>query len=175
MFDIGFWELVLLGLVGLVVLGPERLPVVARTLGRWLARARRYADNLTSELENELGTEDIRRDVRRAREEIESQAREFRSGVDSFREEAEAFRDRTESELDNFRAEAEREVEGLRSETESVFDSLNESSPTEQIAEVDETGTDAGADETDAEADVVEKTEAMTVDASEDEQGGIRR
>src|SRR5699024_2104393 len=89
MFDIGFWELVLLGVVGLVVLGPERLPVVARTLGRWVARAKRYANTLTEELENEVGTADLRRDVREARENIESQTREFRDEISGFRSETE--------------------------------------------------------------------------------------
>lgn len=89
MFDIGFWELVLLGVVGLVVLGPERLPIVARTLGRWVARAKRYANTLTEELENEVGTADLRRDVREARENIESQTREFRDEISGFRSEAE--------------------------------------------------------------------------------------
>jgi len=89
MFDIGFWELVLLGVVGLVVLGPERLPVVARTLGRWVARAKRYANTLTEELENEVGAADLRRDVREARESIESQTREFRDEISGFRSDAE--------------------------------------------------------------------------------------
>lgn len=82
MFDIGFWELAVLGLIGLIVLGPERLPVVARTLGRWVRSARQYASALTTELENEVGAEDIRDDVRRARERIESETREFRADTE---------------------------------------------------------------------------------------------
>src|SRR5699024_12330148 len=89
MFDIGFWELVLLGVVGLVVLGPERLPVVARTLGRWVARAKRYANTLTEELENEVGAADLRRDVREARESIESQTRKFRDEISGIRSDGE--------------------------------------------------------------------------------------
>lgn len=75
MFDIGFWELALIAVIGLIVLGPGRLPVVARTLGQWVARARRYASELTSELENEVSAADVRRDVREAREQIESETR----------------------------------------------------------------------------------------------------
>ncbi|MGN8159997.1 Sec-independent protein translocase protein TatB [Salinisphaera sp. RV14] len=82
MFDIGFWELAVLGVIGLIVLGPERLPVVARTLGRWASRARHYVNALTTELENEVATEDIRRDVRRAREQIEAETQEFRSSTE---------------------------------------------------------------------------------------------
>ncbi|MBI3171399.1 MAG: twin-arginine translocase subunit TatB, partial [Hydrocarboniphaga effusa] len=47
MFEIGFSELLLCFVVALVVLGPQKLPVVARTLGRWTGRARMYVRNLT--------------------------------------------------------------------------------------------------------------------------------
>lgn len=53
MFDIGFWELLLIFSIALIVLGPERLPAAARTVGRWTGRARAFARNLTTELERE--------------------------------------------------------------------------------------------------------------------------
>jgi sec-independent protein translocase protein TatB len=54
MFDVGFWELVVLFGLGLMVLGPERLPKVASQLGRWAGQARRMARNLTSQLQDEI-------------------------------------------------------------------------------------------------------------------------
>lgn len=54
MFEVGFWELVLVFGVGLVVLGPERLPKVASQLGRWAGQARRMARNLSSQLQAEI-------------------------------------------------------------------------------------------------------------------------
>ncbi|MDH5409282.1 MAG: Sec-independent protein translocase protein TatB, partial [Gammaproteobacteria bacterium] len=42
MFDIGFWELAIIAVVGLLVIGPERLPGVARTAGMWIGRTRRF-------------------------------------------------------------------------------------------------------------------------------------
>lgn len=54
MFDIGFWELVILFGLGLVVLGPERLPKVAMQIGNWAGQARRTARNLTSQIRSEL-------------------------------------------------------------------------------------------------------------------------
>lgn len=53
MFDIGFWELMLVGVVALVVLGPERLPVVAKKVGRMIAKGRRQLSELQRELEQE--------------------------------------------------------------------------------------------------------------------------
>lgn len=54
MFDIGFWELFILFGIGLVVLGPERLPRVAMKVGNWLGTARRTARTLTTQLRTEL-------------------------------------------------------------------------------------------------------------------------
>lgn len=55
MFDVGFSELVLCFVVALVVLGPQKLATVARTLGVWTGRARAYVRNLSAELERETG------------------------------------------------------------------------------------------------------------------------
>ncbi|WP_435033257.1 Sec-independent protein translocase protein TatB [Aeromonas salmonicida] len=54
MFDIGFWELVVIGIVALVVLGPERLPVAIRTASHWIRLIRSTANSVKSELEQEL-------------------------------------------------------------------------------------------------------------------------
>ncbi len=60
MFDIGFFELVIIFVLGLLVLGPERLPKVARTAGRFVGKARSMARNLQYELEREIDLEDVR-------------------------------------------------------------------------------------------------------------------
>lgn len=62
MFDVGFSELVLCFVVALIVLGPQKLPAVARTLGRWTGRARSYVRNLSAELERESGGAQIARE-----------------------------------------------------------------------------------------------------------------
>ena len=54
MFDIGFWELVILFGLGLMVLGPERMPKVAAQLGRWAGQARNMARHLTSQIRDEI-------------------------------------------------------------------------------------------------------------------------
>jgi sec-independent protein translocase protein TatB len=54
MFEVGFWELVLIFGVGLVVLGPEKLPKVAQQLGRWAGQARRMARSLSSQIQAEI-------------------------------------------------------------------------------------------------------------------------
>lgn len=67
MFDISFGELALCLIVALVILGPERLPKVARTVGRWMGQAKSYVRNVTSELERETQVMDIRRQLDEAK------------------------------------------------------------------------------------------------------------
>ena len=59
MFDIGFSELVLIGLLALFVLGPKRLPEVARAAGRWAARLRRFIDDTKREIDREIKDADL--------------------------------------------------------------------------------------------------------------------
>ena len=66
MFDIGFGELFLCFVVALVVLGPERLPKVARMAGRWTGQARAYMRNLSTELERETQAADIKKRLEEA-------------------------------------------------------------------------------------------------------------
>ncbi len=54
MFDVGFWELVLLFGLGLIILGPERLPKVAMQVGNWAGQARRMARQLSAQIRNEI-------------------------------------------------------------------------------------------------------------------------
>jgi sec-independent protein translocase protein TatB len=60
MFDIGFWELALVGLVALLVVGPERLPKLARTAGLWIGRGRRMLSSVKAEIDRELKAEELR-------------------------------------------------------------------------------------------------------------------
>lgn len=63
MFDIGFTELLLVGLVALIVLGPERLPGAARTAGLWIGRIKRSFLSIKTEVEREIGADEIRRQL----------------------------------------------------------------------------------------------------------------
>ena len=61
MFDIGFWELCLIAVVALLILGPERLPTAARTAGLWIGKARRMIGNVKSEIDRELQLDEVRK------------------------------------------------------------------------------------------------------------------
>lgn len=61
MFDIGFSELVVIALVALIVIGPERLPKVARTLGHLLGRMQRYVNDVKSDISREMELDELRK------------------------------------------------------------------------------------------------------------------
>lgn len=61
MFDIGFSELVVIGIVALLVIGPERLPKVARTLGHLLGRAQRYVNDVKSDINREMQLDELKK------------------------------------------------------------------------------------------------------------------
>ena len=63
MFEVGFPELVLIAVVGLLVIGPDRLPEALRTLGLWLGRMRRSFVSVKTEIEKEIGMDEVRRQL----------------------------------------------------------------------------------------------------------------
>lgn len=60
MFDVGFWELALLGLILLLVVGPERLPRFARTAGLWIGRGRRMLGSMKAEIDREIKAQELK-------------------------------------------------------------------------------------------------------------------
>ena len=60
MFDIGFWELAIIGVIALLVVGPERLPAMARSTGLWVGRIRRYISHVKDDIEREIRAEELR-------------------------------------------------------------------------------------------------------------------
>jgi sec-independent protein translocase protein TatB len=59
-FDIGFWEIAVIGVIALLVVGPERLPAVARNVGRWVGRIRRYVSHVRQDIEREINADEVR-------------------------------------------------------------------------------------------------------------------
>ncbi|MFN3712415.1 MAG: Sec-independent protein translocase protein TatB [Alcanivoracaceae bacterium] len=70
MFDIGFFELVIVFVIGLLVLGPERLPKVVRAIGHWSGRARATLNNLKYEIEREAHNEEMKERFRKQLQEL---------------------------------------------------------------------------------------------------------
>ncbi len=65
MFDIGFLELLVIGVVALLVIGPERLPGIARKAGYWVGRIQRWLGKVRTDVERELNAEELRQAIER--------------------------------------------------------------------------------------------------------------
>lgn len=92
MFGIGFSELLIVAVIALLVLGPERLPKAARFAGLWIRRARAQWYSVKSELEQELASEELRRTLSDPMREVEAVSRETQL---SMNEAARAVREAT--------------------------------------------------------------------------------
>ena len=77
MFDIGFAELMVVGIMGLVVLGPEKLPTAARTVGLWVGRIRRSLGSIQREISAELKVEELKRTASVSKEQLDEELKEM--------------------------------------------------------------------------------------------------
>lgn len=70
MFDFGFWELAIIMVVALLVVGPERLPVLAGQAGRWLGKAKRIMNSLRTDIESEIKAAELKEILEKQQNEI---------------------------------------------------------------------------------------------------------
>jgi len=110
MLDIGFSELVLIGIVALVVLGPERLPRVARTAGHLLGRFQRYVSDVKADINREIELAELKK----LQTSVQDAARSFETTVRSEMQQAEA-------ELRSVEAEVNRAGEDIRKSHEELM------------------------------------------------------
>ncbi|KAA0019918.1 twin-arginine translocase subunit TatB [Salinicola corii] len=82
MFDIGFFELLLIGIVGLLVLGPERLPRAARTAGLWVGRIKRSVSTMQREITSQLEAEELRQKLAEQQKKLDENVNQARRGVE---------------------------------------------------------------------------------------------
>ncbi|MEO2217641.1 Sec-independent protein translocase protein TatB [Chromobacterium vaccinii] len=115
MFDISFGEFALIGVVALVVLGPERLPAVARTVGALVARAQRFVANVKADMQQQAnlqGLDSIRQDLQEAaqsfRGQLEAEVQQVRDTIDQGAADARALADEAAEPFH----EAERTIHG---------------------------------------------------------------
>ena len=90
MFDVGFWEVSLIGVLALIIIGPERLPGVARTAGKWLGKARRMMTDIKSDIKSELDEAEL--------SELKSIGEDLRGAGENFKSQLEAGEKKLQSE-----------------------------------------------------------------------------
>lgn len=89
MFDIGFWEIILISAIGLIVLGPERLPVAIRTVLRWINRAKSMANSVKSEISQELKLHEMNENmIKASKQGLSSLDPELKQSIDEMKKTA---------------------------------------------------------------------------------------
>ncbi|GAB7225854.1 MULTISPECIES: Sec-independent protein translocase protein TatB [Vibrio harveyi group] len=110
MFDIGFWELVLISVVGLVVLGPERLPHAIRSVSRFVGAAKSMANSVKDELSHELKVQELQENLRKAEQMgMDDLSPELKSSVEELKKAAQSV-NRPYAEPTKSEAEPKQEV-----------------------------------------------------------------
>jgi len=140
-FDIGFWELGLIFLIGLIVLGPERLPKVARTLGLWARRARGYMQSITSELENEMDVGEMREHFRKTGEYLGQTRDEFKTGVTDLRDSVQSATGQGGGKRDHFRrAQAAKAPPASKSSDDAATEQADDQAKPDALADPSKSG-----------------------------------
>lgn len=95
MFDPSFFELIIICVVALLLLGPDRLPGAIKTLGLWIGRLRRSFNNIKREIEKEVGADEIRRQLRNEAimEKFNNTKSQITESIDSVKKETESIKD----------------------------------------------------------------------------------
>lgn len=93
MFDIGFWEMSLIALIALIVLGPERLPALARTVGLWMGRARRMVREVKADIDREVRAAEMK-EMQSLKKDIEETGREMSDELSKASNAGKKFKDK---------------------------------------------------------------------------------
>ncbi|MDU7944815.1 MAG: Sec-independent protein translocase protein TatB [Haemophilus parainfluenzae] len=124
MFDIGFSELVLLMLVGLVVLGPKRLPVAIRTVMGWVKTIRGLAANVQNELKQELKLQELQDSIKKAEQlNLKQLSPDLSKTVEELKEQAQKMRSELEEKAATAGTTVEEQIKEIKSAAENLTDS----------------------------------------------------
>lgn len=93
MFDIGFTELVIVAIVGLLVIGPERLPGAIRTGSAWLGRIKRGFNDIKREVEQELHNDGVMEELQKTKNELQGEVSRIKSDIETAADEANPLAD----------------------------------------------------------------------------------
>ena len=141
MFDIGFSELVLLMLVGLVVLGPKRLPVAIRTVMGWVKTIRGLAANVQNELKQELKLQELQDSIKKAEQlNLKQLSPDLSKTVEELKEQAQKMRAELEEKAAVAGTTVEEQIKEIKSAAENPANSaeklvVNSQETTEKPAE----------------------------------------
>lgn len=125
MFDIGFSELMVIGIIALLVIGPERLPKVARTLGHLLGRAQRYVSDVKSDINREMQLDELKKLQSQVVDSARAMETSVRQEFDSARSAVEAPVQAAVSQIDAARSTVETPVQAAVSQIQAAGQQIN--------------------------------------------------
>lgn len=160
MFDVSFSELMLIGVIALIVIGPERLPKVARTIGHLVGRAQRYVSDVKSDIQREVNLDELNT----LKNQMDDAAKSVKSSMNEATDDLRKPLDEAQQALTDASASVESLVETARSETAETKPPAPATSPAAPVSPAisPATATSPASDTSAAVADTTTKTETPT-------------
>ncbi|AEC21652.1 hypothetical protein PT7_3112 [Pusillimonas sp. T7-7] len=131
MFDVSFSELMLVGVIALIVIGPERLPKVARTIGHLVGRAQRYVTDVKTDIQREMDLDELNN----LKGQMEDAAKSVKSSMQDATDSLKAPLDEAQKALKDASASVENLVDSTKAEVKDTQDSTRKEFVHQELAE----------------------------------------
>lgn len=132
MFDIGFWELVVISVIGLVVLGPERLPHAIRSVMRWVTTAKEMANSVKTEVTQELKLHEINENmIKASKKGLKDLDPELQKSIDEMKETAEQLSRPYKKDIDDVKQSLNKKNSDTTQQENSILDSSKSTASTQ--------------------------------------------
>ena len=129
MFDIGFWEIMLISVIGLVVLGPQRLPIAIRTVLKWVNTAKSMANSVKNEISQELELHEMNENmIKASKQGLNKIDPDLKASIDEMKESVEQLTRPYKNNVDdlmNAQAKSQKETTG-EADTKALTENKNE-------------------------------------------------
>ena len=124
MFDIGFWEIMLISVIGLVVLGPQRLPIAIRTVLKWINTAKSMANSVKNEISQELELHEMNENmIKASKQGLDKIDPDLKASIDEMKENVEQLTRPYKNNVDdlmNAQAKSQKETKAVDSDTQAL-------------------------------------------------------
>ena len=132
MFDIGFWELVVISVIGLVVLGPERLPHAIRSVMHWVTTAKNMANSVKTEVTQELKLHEINENmIKASKKGLNDLDPELQKSIDEMKETAEQLSRPYKKDIDEIKQSLNNQSGGTSQQENSILDKSKSTASTQ--------------------------------------------
>jgi len=132
MFDIGFWELVVISVIGLVVLGPERLPHAIRSVMHWVTTVKEMANSVKTEVTQELKLHEINENmIKASKKGLNDLDPELQKSIDEMKETADQLSRPYKKDIDDIKQSLNNQPGGTTQQENSILDNSKSTASTQ--------------------------------------------